>query len=324
MCGSVSFVLAVPAPGRVGQLQHPCGLGLGAGRDRGGGQWPCLRRGTMEPRSLRWAQPFLGTDTGAKRGGGGGCGESISFLFRSADHCESCPLSPAPHPQPCPDPLALPKKPHWPGGRAACPLGDMPCVPEWVTPHAPPRDVPHVPECPVEREVPHVPRRDLPGARARPSGHRGCSRALRSSWLGTRSAGGTGDGPAVGVPRGWGSRPGGQGGWCFPPTQSTGCQGGDDVAAQPWHPTAPHKPSQKRCRGAGGARCRVPSCDTPGCHTRPPSPPAAPGSAGGPWAALGTLTPPGHPAQSHPINRVQGSLLGIATPGGLGRAPGAN
>lgn len=129
-----------------------------------------------------------------------------------------------------------------------------------------------------------------------------------------------------GCPEGLRLPPGRSAGVLSPPVDPLGAKEGDGAAAQPWRPTdpaAPHKPSQKVPRGRRGAE-RGDGCDTPGCRTRPPSPPAAPGNAGGPWAALGTLTPPGHPAQSHPINRVQGSPLSMATPGGLGRAPGAN
>lgn len=180
-----------------------------------------------------------------------------------------------PTPQPCQDPPALPKNPHMSLG-----------------------DIPGVPERRAEREVPHVPRRDVPGAHARPSGHRAC--------------GGAGWGHAALGGRRW---PRGARCLLSPPVTPVGAKDGP----QPWHPTdptAPHSPGQKRWRGLQGD-----SCDTPGCHPRLL---AAPGSAGGPWAALGTLTPPGYPAQSHPINRVQGSPLGTATPGGLGRAPGAN
>lgn len=100
-----------------------------------------------------------------------------------------------------------------------------------------------------------------------------------------------------------------------PPVPPTGCQGGGRRGCSPHRPrcTPQTRPEEVQRSPEQGD-----SCDTPGCRTRPPSPPAAPGSAGGPWAALGTLTPPGHPAQSHPINRVQGSPLSMATPGGAG------
>lgn len=47
----------------------------------------------------------------------------------------------------------------------------------------------------------------------------------------------------------------------------------------------------------------------------PPVPPRSPPLL---LAAPGTLTPPGDPAQSHPINRGRGTPLDTATPGGAG------
>lgn len=129
-----------------------------------------------------------------------------------------------------------------------------------------------------------------------------------------------GDGrwPRSWCPQGLGLSPGRSGGWCFPPTQSTGCQGGDDVAAQPWHPTAPHKPSQKRCRGAGGARCRVPSCDTPGCHTHPPIAPRCSRQCRGSLGGLGDPHPPGAPRSEPPHQPGPGEPPRHSHPGGAG------
>lgn len=115
-----------------------------------------------------------------------------------------------------------------------------------------------------------------------------------------------------------------RGGGVFPPLNPLGAKEGTTWLLSPGTPPHPTNPARKGAAGLEGPGAGCPAVTPRGVTPAPPSPPAAPGSAGGPWAALGTLTPPGHPAQSHPINRVQGSLLGIATPGGLGRAPGAN
>ena len=77
---------------------------------------------------------------------------------------------------------------------------------------------------------------------------------------------------------------------------------------------------------------RVPSCDTLQCCSAGGAIPTTPvphcsQKRRGPLlrqASPGTLTPPAHPAQSHFINQGQGSPLGTATPGVLGRVPGAN
>lgn len=140
------------APGHAGQLQHSCRLRAGAESSQ---PWPAPRQdGALVPASgsaalLRsWAQTL-----GSKREGG----ENV-FCFFSVMQItvKSCP------PQPPPATLALaalPKKPCWPGERAAFPF-------KQVVPCAPQRDVLHGPQWEMEHVVPHVPRNDVPGLQA--------------------------------------------------------------------------------------------------------------------------------------------------------------
>lgn len=155
----------------------------------------------------------------------------------------------------------------------------------------------HAPECQTEREVPHVPSRAVPGPGAAAGrGHAalGGGRCLPGEGLGLR--------PGIG-------------GGCCPPGQSPGCQGGGGAAAQPRHPTDPTEPARGGAAGLEGPGAGD-SCDTPGC--RPPWPPAAPGSAGGPWAALGTLTPRGTPLRATPSPGARGAPSAWPPRGGWG------
>lgn len=219
----------------------------------------------------------MGTDTGVKRRRGKKC---ILFLFRSADHCESCPLSPAPL-QPCGTPCPA-KEPALAGpGAAARPWGH---VPEWATPHGL--------ECPAQREVPHVPRRAVPG----PGPSRG------SGAVPDAAGGGCGQ-----VALSGGVTP--QSLRRVPRRGQRGCP-----ALAPRRPRCTPQTQPGEAPGAGGARSRV-TAVTPGCHPRcsrqcrgslgspgDPHPPGAPRSE--PPHQPGPGEPPRH---GHPGGAGEGA-----------------
>lgn len=297
---------------------RPCGLGLGAGRDRGGGRWPLSAPGHDGAPVPALGSAVLGHRYWGEKEGG----KKKVFCFFSVLQITVNPARSALPPTPSPARTPLPCQ------RNRAGQGDVLLVP-WGT-------------CPVSpRGSRHMPRRGTcrtsPSAKWSGRCHMSPDATCQAPMpvpRGTGAAPGRCGAPGWGhaalggremalqwCPQGLGLTPGrsGRGGWGWvlsSPLNPLGAKEGTTWLlgpATPLHPTNPARRGAAGLEGPGG-----------GCHTHPLPPPAAPGSAGGPWAALGTLTPPGHPAQSHPINRVQGSLLGMATPGGLGRAPGAN
>lgn len=224
---------------------HPRGLGLGAGRDRGGARWspgPCAGH-------RYW---------GEKEGGNVFC--LFSVLQITVNPARSA-LSPTPSPARTPLPCQRIRT-AWgrvllvPGGHALCPRGGQAAHPQ----------------CQAEREVPHVPRRAVPGARARPSG---------CCCPGTRSAGGVAGAPrgAGGHAEALGRRccPPSQSTGC----QGGGQRGCSALAP---HCTPLTQPGEvpRGWRGTEqGDSCDIPGCHTrPPC---PPLLPAVPRVSGQPW-----------------------------------------
>lgn len=275
----------------------PASLRAGAGSGQGQGQG-AVAFGA----GARWSP---GPCAGHRYWGEKEEGKCILFVFRSADHCESCPLSPAPAPSPARTPLPCQRNRTGRGHVLLVPCRNVPC----------PRHSPHRGPCRTSSSAKRSGRCHLSSEGPCPS--LGAPRLLPAAAAGDPQRWGAGGGSAA-VPRGAGLTPRRSGGGVVPPLNPLGAKEGDSSALAPHRPhcTPQTQPEEVR-RGCRGPE-QGDSCDIPGCHTRPRSPPAAPGSAGGPWAALGSLTPPGHPAQSHPINRVQGSPPGTATPGGWG------
>lgn len=223
--------------------------------------------------------PALGTDTGVKRRGG-----NAFCLFSVLQITVNPARSALPPPPALPGPPCPAKEPALAGARCCLsPAGPCPCPQH--SPTAGRAACPRVPSGAGGATCPHE------GTRARPS--RCCSR-----------------GPAA-VPRGAGLTPRRSGGGVVPPTPSTGCQGGGQLS--PGTPQTPLHPTNPARRGAAGLQGD--SCDTPGCHTRPPPLPAVPGVPGQPW---GPSVPLGTPLRATPSTGPRGAPSAWPARGGWG------
>lgn len=218
------------------------------------------------------------------------------FVFRSADHCESCPLSPAPSPPALPGPPCPAKESALagapcclsPGGHALCPRGG-------------------------QAAHPRVPS----GAGGATCPQQGRARPLCPS-LGVPLPGDTQRWGVAGAPRGAGGDAEALRRRCCPPSQSTGCQGGGQRGCSALAPHRPHCTPQSQPgevpRGWRGPE-QGDSCDTPGCHTRLPR---CSRQCRGSLGSLGDPHSPGAPRSEPPHQTGPGEPPRHGHPGGTG------